>query len=181
MFQLCPLEESASCHDCAIVSAERFCWFQRVKCIFENMVPDDEVLPSIGSAPNVTPVTPRSHGASLYMCLQMQTSVALVWQSNRETFKRESHPKSKMFRANATPDTAAWVLLSELQAYSDLLYESLLSCSTELALRVINWFENKARLNECMGWLMTKINVTRNDLGLLKYCLRIIRDTLEKL
>ena len=41
-------------------------------------------------------------------------------------FKREGHPKIQMIRAKAMPNTTAWVLLFELQAYRSLLYESLL-------------------------------------------------------
>ena len=37
---------------------------------------------------------------------------------------RQCNPKPQMFQAKATPDTTVWVLLFELQTYSNLLYES---------------------------------------------------------
>ena len=48
-----------------------------------------------------------------YIDLQMPASIVIMWQSNRQIFKREGGPKPQMFRAKATPETIAWVLLSE--------------------------------------------------------------------
>ena len=76
------------------------------------------------------------HEASLDMYLEMPTGLALMLQSNPEIFKREGGPKPQMFRAKAAPNIIALVLLFELQVYSNLLYESLLSSITEIALRV---------------------------------------------
>ena len=53
--------------------------------------------------------------------LQMLIRGAVMKQSNLEIYRREGRPNTQMFRAKATPNTSAWVLLFELQAYNNLL------------------------------------------------------------